>query len=82
MLWQMIFVSWSIEFYDFCFQVPANRYGHGALSAAKLKIIYKVLTLLISGLFSVFYPEEELKWNYIVSFTLILTAVYVAFHKW
>lgn len=81
-LWKVILVSWGIAFFEYCLQVPANRIGHGTFSAAQLKIIQEVLTLVVFALFSIFYLKEGLKWNYVVSFFFILVAVFFAFKKW
>ncbi len=78
----VIIVSWLIAFFEYCFQVPANRIGHGRFTAAELKTIQEVITLVIFGLFSVFYLKEEFKWNYLVGFALIVLAVFVIFKKW
>ncbi|NCO74355.1 MAG: DMT family protein, partial [Cyanobacteria bacterium] len=32
-LYLAILVSWLIAFAEYCFQVPANRYGHSQFSA-------------------------------------------------
>ncbi len=81
-IWIVIFASWGIAFVEYCFQVPANRIGHGTFSAAQLKIIQEVITLTVFAVFSIVYLKEELRWNYIVAFGLILLAVFVAFKKW
>ena len=78
-LWIAILASWGIAFVEYCFQVPANRYGHGQFSAAQLKIMQEVITLIVFAVFSVWYLKEELRWNYIVGFLLILAAVAVVF---
>ena len=65
-LWIVILVSWGIALFEYCFQVPANRIGHEFYSAAQLKTIQEVITLVVFCGFSVFYLKEELKWNYIV----------------
>jgi len=78
-LWIAILVSWLIAFVEYCFQVPANRIGHGQFTAAQLKIIQEVITLLVFGVFSIFYLKEEFRWNYIAAFLCILAAVYFAF---
>ena len=75
-----IIVSWLIAFPEYCFQVPANRYGHGAWTAAQLKVIQEVITLVVFALFSILYLREPLKWNYLVGFILILLAVFFVFH--
>lgn len=81
-LWKVILVSWLIAFVEYCFQVPANRLGHAHFSAAQLKIIQEVITLIVFSVFSVLYLKESLKWNYIVGFLLILAAVFFVFKRW
>ncbi len=80
-LWKVVLISWGIAFFEYCFQVPANRIGYGTFTAAQLKVIQEVITLLVFGVFSIFYLREDLKWNTIVSFLLVLGAVYFAFRK-
>jgi len=80
-LWKVILISWSIAFVEYCFQVPANRMGHYSFSAAQLKIIQEVITLIVFALFSVFYLKEGLKWNYIVAFLMIIGAVFFMFKR-
>ena len=81
-LWKVIIISWLIAFAEYCFQVPANRFGHYQFSAAQLKTIQEVITLIVFCIFSVIYLKEEIKWNYIVGFLLIIAAVVVIFKKW
>ncbi|GAA4425377.1 DMT family protein [Pontibacter saemangeumensis] len=81
-LWKVILVSWLIAFFEYCFQVPANRIGHGQFSAFQLKTKQEVITLVVFIGFSVLYLREELKWNYLVGFLLILAAVFFVFKKW
>ena len=79
-LWIAILLSWMIAFVEYCFQVPANRIGHGYFSAAQLKTIQEVITLVVFCVFSVFYLKEPLKWNYLVGFGFIVAAVFMIFH--
>jgi uncharacterized protein (DUF486 family) len=81
-LWKVVLVSWLIAFAEYCFQVPANRIGSYQFSAAQLKVMQEVITLLVFCVFSVFYLKENLKWNYLVGFALILGAVFFVFKKW
>lgn len=81
-LWRVILVSWSIAFFEYCFQVPANRIGHYQFSAAQLKTIQEVITLVVFCIFSLVYLKEGLKWNYIVGFLMIAMAVFFVFKKW
>jgi uncharacterized protein (DUF486 family) len=78
---KVIIISWLIAFFEYCFQVPANRIGHGQFSAAQLKTIQEVITLVVFCFFSVFYLKEDLKWNYIVGFVFIIAAVFFIFKK-
>src|SRR4030043_639375 len=78
----VILVSWLIAFVEYCFQVPANRIGHYQFTAAQLKTIQEVITLMVFSVFSVIYLKEELKWNYAVGFIMIIAAVFFIFKKW
>ncbi len=81
-LGRVILISWLIAFVEYCFQVPANRLGHGQFSAAQLKTIQEVITLVVFCAFSVLYLREPLKWNYLVGFALIVLSVFFVFKKW
>ncbi len=81
-LWKVILISWSIAFLEYCFQVPANRIGHYQFSAAQLKIIQEVITLIVFAVFSIFYLKEGLRWNYVVAFSMIIGAVFFMFKEW
>jgi len=81
-LWKVILISWSIAFLEYCFQVPANRIGHYQFSAAQLKIIQEVITLIVFAVFSIFYLKEGLRWNYVVAFMMIIGAVFFMFKEW
>jgi uncharacterized protein (DUF486 family) len=78
----VILVSWGIAFFEYCFQVPANRWGHGQFTAAQLKTIQEVITLIVFSVFSVVYLKEDFKWNYLVGFALMVGAVFFVFKKW
>lgn len=78
-LWLAILVSWLIAFVEYCFQVPANRYGHGQFSAAQLKTIQEVITLIIFCGFSIWYLKEPLRWNVVAGFAMIICATFLIF---
>lgn len=80
-LWEAVLVSWSIAFVEYCFQVPANRIGHGKFTAAQLKTIQEVITRIVFAVFSVLYLKEEFKWNCLAAFVCILAAGFFMFHK-
>ncbi|MDE3059899.1 MAG: DMT family protein [Pseudomonadota bacterium] len=78
----VILVSWCIAFFEYCMQVPANRYGYGYFSAVQLKTIQEVLTLLVFVVFSTLYLGTTIRWNHYLGFALICLAVYVIFKEW
>jgi uncharacterized protein (DUF486 family) len=81
-LWKAILVSWGIAFFEYCLQVPANRYGAAIFTPFQLKIIQEVITLTVFVFFAMWYLGEDFKWNYAVSFLLVLGAVFFAFREW
>ena len=68
-LFKVILVSWGIAFFEYCFQVPANRIGSYEFSAVQRKTLGSL-------------PRQQIKWNYILGFVLIVAAVFVIFKKW
>jgi len=81
-LFKVILISWLIAFAEYCFQVPANRIGSYEFTAAQLKTIQEVITLTVFSVFSVLYLHEELKWNSMVGFAMMIGAVFFVFKKW
>lgn len=82
----VIFISWCIAFFEYCFQVPANRLGFegngGPFSLMQLKIIQEVITLVVFVLFSTLaFKTEALKWNHLLAFIFLIAAVYLVFKK-
>ena len=81
-LWKVVVISWSIAFFEYCFQVPANRIGFvEGYSGFQLKMIQEVVTLLVFSAFAILYLKEPLRWNYLASFLCILGAVFFMFKK-
>jgi uncharacterized protein (DUF486 family) len=75
----VILVSWGIALIEYCFAVPANRIGHGTYSAAELKTIQEVITLVVFAVFSVVVLKEAITLNHLVGFTLIVTGAFFVF---
>ena len=81
-LWSVILISWLIAFFEYCFQVPANRLGHEVYSVTQLKVIQEVITLVIFTVFTtVFFKGEALHWNHLAAFVCLILAVYFVFMK-
>lgn len=78
-IWTVIFVSWGIAFFEYCLQVPANRWGYGTFTAAQLKIIQEVITLVVFAGFSIWWLGESLKWNHLAAAMCLVGAVYFVF---
>ncbi len=67
----VILVSWGIAFIEYCMAVPANRFGHAVYSAAELKTMQEVITLVVFAGFSFLVLKEPLGWNHAIGFLLI-----------
>ncbi|HWH72604.1 MAG TPA: DMT family protein [Candidatus Sulfotelmatobacter sp.] len=78
-LFTVILGSWGIAFFEYCLQVPANRWGNSIYSATQLKIIQEVITLAVFSGFALLYLGERLKWNHLAAFVCILGAVAFTF---
>ena len=78
-LWIVIVVSWGIAFFEYCLQVPANRWGNAVYSATQLKIIQEIITLLVFCGFATLYLGEKLRWNHFAAFVCIVGAVMFTF---
>jgi hypothetical protein len=81
-LWKVILISWGIAFFEYCLQVPANRWGYGQFSAAQLKTIQEIITLVVFTVFSATYLRESFKWNYLVGFGFLVVAAFFIFKEW
>ena len=73
--------SWAIAFFEYLFQVPANRIGYTALSLSQLKILQEVITLTIFVPFALFYMGAPFKWDYVWAGLCLLGAVYFIFRS-
>lgn len=74
-------VSWGIAFFEYMFQVPANRIGYTVFTIAQLKILQEVITLVVFVPFAYFYLREPLKLDYLWAGLCILGAVYFIFRS-
>ena len=82
-LFGIIVISWLIAFFEYCFQVPANRIGFegngGVFSLLQLKIIQEVITLVVFIVFSSVAFHTSIKLNHIIGFVFLILAVYFIF---
>ncbi|QNP60071.1 DMT family protein [Paenacidovorax monticola] len=78
-LYLVVLVSWLIALAEYCFAVPANRIGHALYSAAELKTMQEVITLVVFAVFSVVYLGEKLTLNHLVGFGFICLGAFFVF---
>lgn len=80
-LWIAILLSWSVAFFEYCFQVPANRIGYGILNLGQLKVLQEVITMVVFALFTIFFMKEPLNRNFVYASLCLVGAVYFIFRK-
>jgi hypothetical protein len=78
-LWQVILISWTLAFFEYCLAVPANRYGSAVYSAAQLKTLQEVVTLSVFAVFSIVYLKQGITLNHVVGFALIASGAFFVF---
>lgn len=80
-LWVAILCSWGLAFFEYLFQVPANRIGFNSkeISLVQLKIIQEIITLSVFVPFAVFYMRQHLSWNVLWAGLCMVGAVYFIF---
>jgi len=68
-------VGWSIALFEYCFAVPANRWGYAhGYSGGQLKIMQEVITLAVFGVFAVLVLKEPIGWRYLGAVVCIVGA--------
>ncbi|MEZ4908911.1 MAG: DMT family protein [Saprospiraceae bacterium] len=85
-LFSIILISWAIAFFEYIFQVPANRIGFhengGPFNLWQLKVIQEVITLTIFTVFTItVFKTETLRMNHIIGFGFLILAVFFIFKK-
>lgn len=76
-----VLLSWGVAFFEYCFQVPANRIGFNHFSLAQLKIIQEVITMVVFTVFAIFFMKEPLNRNFLYASLCLVGAVYFIFRK-
>jgi uncharacterized protein len=74
-----VVVSWSIAFFEYMLQVPANRIGYRVLDLSRLKILQEILSLAVFVPFLILYMKQPLKLDYLWAAMCVLGAVYFVF---
>jgi hypothetical protein len=79
-LWLVIVASWVLAFFEYLFQVPANRIGATHYSLVQLKVMQECITIFVFTIIVWLMFRQVPRWNNIVSFLLIVAAVYFTFN--
>jgi uncharacterized protein (DUF486 family) len=72
-------LSWGVAFFEYMFQVPANRIGFTQLTLPQLKVLQEVITLVVFAPFAIFYMNQPLKLDYLWAGLCLVGAVYFIF---
>jgi uncharacterized protein len=75
----VVLVSWGIALVEYCFAVPANRYGSAVYSAVQLKTIQEVVSLTVFAGFAATYLGEAVTWRHALGFAMIAAGAAVVF---
>ena len=78
-LWIVVLLSWGIAFFEYLFQVPANRIGSYQWTVPQLKILQECITLVVFTVVAFVLFRSPVRWNYFVSYALIVGAIFFAF---
>ena len=76
-----ILASWGVAFFEYCFQVPANRIGYEYFNLGQLKIIQEVITMIVFSLFTFFIMKEPVNKYFFYASLCMVGAVYFIFRK-
>jgi hypothetical protein len=76
-----VLASWGIAFFEYWLAVPANRIGYGVYTAAELKTMQEVITLVVFAGFSALWLKETLTWSQLGGFALIAAGAGLVFFK-
>ena len=74
-------VSWGVAFFEYLFQVPANRIGYSQYNLAQLKILQEVITLSVFVPFAIFYMRQPIKLDFLWAGLCLVGAVYFSFRS-
>jgi uncharacterized protein (DUF486 family) len=80
-IWMAILLSWGVAFFEYCFQVPANRIGFGHFTLPQLKIVQEVITMVVFSVFAVYFMKVPLNRNFFYASLCLVGAVYFIFRK-
>jgi uncharacterized protein (DUF486 family) len=74
-----ILISWGVAFFEYCLQVPANRFGSHLYSLPQLKVIQEIVTMCVFAAFCAFYMKQRLSLDFLWAGLCLVAAAYFMF---
>lgn len=74
-----VVLSWAVAFFEYCLQVPANRFGYGIYTLGQLKVMQEIITICVFAAFSFIYMKEKLDWNFFCAGLCLIAAAFFIF---
>jgi uncharacterized protein len=78
-LWIAILASWGIAFFEYCFQVPANRIGYRTFDLGQLKVMQEVITMVVFMGFAAWYMKKPVSLDFVWASLCLAGAAYFVF---
>ncbi|CEK12135.1 DMT family protein [Legionella hackeliae] len=78
-LYIAILVSWSIAFFEYLLQVPANRIGYKEFDLGQLKIIQEIINVCVFAFFAYYYMNKPIGFNFLCAGLCMVGAAYFIF---
>jgi uncharacterized protein (DUF486 family) len=80
-VWIAIAASWGIAFFEYCFQVPANRIGYGRFDLGQLKVMQEVITMIVFMGFAAWYMKRPVSLDFVWAALCLAGAAYFVFRS-
>lgn len=78
-IFYVILISWGVAFFEYIFQVPANRIGSQYMTLPQLKVAQEVITMTVFAVFAVVYMKAPLTKNFLYAGICLVLACYFIF---
>ncbi|OPZ10291.1 MAG: hypothetical protein BWZ10_02415 [candidate division BRC1 bacterium ADurb.BinA364] len=76
-----VIASWSVAFFEYCLQVPANRIGSGHFSLQQLKVMQEIITMAVFAAFCFFYMKQKITWDFLWASLCLVAAGFFVFRQ-
>jgi len=76
-----VLVSWSVAFFEYCLQVPANRIGYQSFSLSQLKVMQEIITMCVFAAFATLYMKERMRLDFVYAGLCLVAAAYFMFRS-